>query len=95
MILHIVNRSPFTHSALQQSLQALGDEDSIILIEDAVLLLSSPANTATLPPGDRLYVLQSDCEARGVTLNTEVATPADYARFVELVAQHSRTVSWF
>ena len=95
MILHIVNRSPFTHTALQQCLRALGDGDSIILIEDAVLLLSSPASTSTLPPSDRLYVLQPDCEARGVALNTEVATPADYSRFVELVAQHSQTVSWF
>ena len=95
MILHIVNQSPFTHNALQQSLRALGENDSLLLIEDAVLLLSNPDCTGTLPSPDRLYVLHSDCEARGIALNSQLATPVDFTQFVALVAQHKKSVSWF
>ena len=95
MILHIVNQSPFTHNALQQSLRALGENDSVILIEDAVLLLSNPDCTGALPSSDRLYVLQPDCEARGIPLNAQIATPVDFNQFVVLVAQHTKSVSWF
>lgn len=95
MILHIVNQSPFSHHALQQSLRALGDNDSIILIEDAVLLLSNPEYIAALPSSNQLFVLQPDCDARGISSNDKIATPVDFTQFVELVAKHTKSVSWF
>ncbi len=95
MILHIVNKSPFDHSALRQSLRALGEADSLILIEDGVLLLANPDVVSNLPPADRLFVLKADCQARGIAVNTGIATSVDYPRFVELVASHDKSVSWF
>lgn len=95
MILHIVNQSPFQHSALQQCLRALGQNDSILLIEDGVLLMSNPGKFTSLPPSANLFVLGADCKARGITINTSVGTEVDYDRFVELTTQHTKTISWF
>lgn len=94
MILHIVNQSPFTHTALTQCLRAFGPEDSLILIEDGVLLLTNPAFTPDLPPAVRLFALQPDADARGLGIDPDIATAVGFPQFVELVTQHQKTMSW-
>lgn len=95
MILHIVNQSPFSHPALELCLRSLSDSDSLILIEDSTLLLSNSQICNNLPGPDRLFILADDCEARGMAPDPAIATPVDYARFVELVTLHQKTLSWF
>lgn len=94
MILHIVNQSPFTHTALTQCLRALGQEDSLILIEDGVLLLANPAFAPNLPSATRLFALQPDGDARGISIDPDIATAVEFPQFVELVTQHQKTMSW-
>ena len=95
MILHIVNKSPFQHSALSQSLCALSEQDSVILIEDGVLLLTNPDHCPGRPTAARLFVLESDCAARGLAPDPDIATVVNFDQFVELVALHNKTISWF
>ena len=96
MILHIVNQSPFSHHALHNCLKLMGSNDSLLLIEDAVLLISSPNYMSTIPDRVRCYALLSDIEARGMQSksNTRVET-IDFEGFVDLVAHHDKTMSWF
>jgi len=94
MILHIVNKSPFQHSALQNCLRTLGPQDSILLIEDGVLLLANPSVHTGLPQAARLFALQDDCVARGLNVDNRVVTAASFQDFVELVARHEKSVSW-
>ena len=95
MILHIVNKSPYQHQALQQCLAMLSESDSVLLIEDAVLLFSNPNHHYDLPGTDRLYTLQTDCEARGVLPAPNTATLTDFNGFVDLVVSHDKSISWF
>lgn len=95
MILHIVNKSPYQSQGLIQSLQTLADKDSIILIEDGVYSLTNPAGLENLPGSKRLYALHDDCVARGIKVDANSATAVDYSGFVDLVANHEKSVSWF
>lgn len=94
MILHILNKSPDHASTLQQCLNAIKPADSLILIEDGVYALSYQAVVDRLPAKVHLYVLQDDCVARSISINSSRVSAVDYPRFVELVTQHQKTLSW-
>ncbi|MAR92795.1 MAG: sulfurtransferase complex subunit TusB [Pseudomonadota bacterium] len=95
MILHIVNQSPFTHQALARCLSLRAPEDSVLLIEDGVLLLANAGGRATLPGPEQLFVLEEDAVTRGLSLQPDLASAVDYSGFVDLVARHDKTLSWF
>jgi len=94
MILHIVNKSPADNTALQLCLRAMGSSDSLILIEDGVYALALPASAHSLPAAQKLFALQEDCAARGLTPDSSKATTVNYTDFVKLVTQHEKTLSW-
>lgn len=95
MILHILNKSPFQHPALlQHCLNSMGAQDSLILIEDGTLLLASLPSFNNLPDASRLFVLDSDAEARGVAINPAATHSVDYGGFVDLTVRHDKTISW-
>lgn len=96
MILHIVNQSPFHNNALQRCIDLMTESDSLLLIEDAVLLLSNPDYMAELPEKARCFGLLNDIESRGLVLEpNSFLQPIDYEGFVDLVVQHDKTMSWF
>lgn len=94
MILHLVNKSPFSNNSLHQCLQLLGERDSIVLLEDAVLLLANPQAASGLPPAERLFAIESDIQARGLSACAGI-TGVEYEQLVELVVRHDKTLSWF
>ncbi len=95
MILHIVNKSPFSHNAFNQCLNAATENDSILLIEDGVYWLSNSTQAIPpLPEGIRIFLLAEDIESRGLSPMQNTNT-VDYNGFVELVTQFDKTVSWF
>lgn len=69
--------------------------DGVILIEDGVYAAGSNANplsaalAAAQARGVRLWALQADLEARGVTTALPVV---DYPGFVGLIIEHDRCV---
>lgn len=96
--LHLISKSPFAHSALDDYLRACGERATLVLIEDAVnaALRDSTWAMRLQQAGHTVFVLDADCAARGLTAKIEPAfTRIDYARFVQLCCEHAPLVSWY
>lgn len=95
-ILHTVNSSPFQTFALQQCLALLHENDSLLLIEDAVIATHGQhslfSELEVLSQQGRLMVLVPDLEARAI--DNEIAKKCSYADFVTLVASHQSQMAW-
>jgi len=72
----------------QQCKKAMTDSDSLLLIEDAVVL--SLENTVK-----NHYVLEEDLIARGLLLSCHNSwTLVDYTQFVDLTVKLDKTITW-
>ena len=98
--LHTVNKSPFRTATLLQCVRRCQPGDAVLLIEDGVYGAIAGTDLATAvkaaSDGVAIHVLDGDLRARGID---ESKVPADvrrvdYGGFVDLVAEHDRTVSW-
>ena len=99
MILHIINKSPYTHNSLKQCLELCTDGCSIIFIENGVLAATAiSTDQLELLKGRNisLYLLQADVLARGLKNKIPAAfnIVSDEA-FVELTSNHHSSQSWF
>lgn len=98
--LNVVNKSPFEKRTLEQCLKRIGEGDSVLLIEDAVICAVSGTavqdQLAASAEQSKLYVLVPDLEARGFADANllESVERIDYAGFVDLVVKHDRVHSW-
>ena len=106
MLLHTVNKSASDNSALRDCLVVVSADDAVLLIENGVYgaLNNAPSEFTHIEnikqlsaSGTRFYVLQADCEARG--LDTSTLLPAftiiDDTGFVDLAAEASAIQSWY
>jgi len=98
MILHTVNKSPYSDQSLLSCLSLASHEDTVLLIEDGVYGALRDGECADLvaTANPRIVALAPDLEARGLLdklLPSVVAV--GYAGFVELTASHKKVVSWF
>lgn len=96
MILHTVKTSPFQTLAINHCLNLLSAQDSLLLMEDAVVASHAQHGLfdqlKLLAQQNRLFVLQADLDARGVT--NLIGQGCDYAQFVNLVIQHKSQLAW-
>ena len=98
--LYTVNKSPYSARSLRSCLDHLGDEGSLLLMEDGVygaLTKSEFADELTkLAQAKRLHVLGSDLDARGLKNERLISGIAvvDYEGFVDLAATHSTVIAW-
>lgn len=95
--LHIVSASPSASNALQRALSLAGNNDAVLLIENAVYAASDTEYYRQLlstAAGVKFFVLTEDLSARAVSTVLECCTPVSYGGFVELVCQYSNSVSW-
>ena len=106
MLLHTVNKSAFDNSALGDCLAVVSADDAVLLIENGVYgaLDNSPGGLAHIESikqlsvsGTRFFVLQADCEARGLAESDllPAVTVVDGAGFVALAAEASAIQSWY
>lgn len=100
MILHLVSRSPFENSALEQCLKVASKEDAILLMGDAVLAIKHPKllNTKKLHqiPTANMFALQEDLQARGLNLEeNSPATAINFDGFVKLSEKYPSSHTWF
>lgn len=95
-ILHTVNSSPFSTSALQDCLKQLGEGDKLLLISDAVIAASASLDfhetLIQLYDEGRLFVLEADLQARG--LSAALGNVIDYAVFVQLSVECQSQLAW-
>ncbi|MDX1455982.1 MAG: sulfurtransferase complex subunit TusB [Marinobacter sp.] len=88
MTLHILNKTP-EHPRFRRCIEAIGESDQLLLIENAVLALS--AKGVELP--GRVIALASDLDARGVVAAGEIDI-IHYDDMVALAATADRIISW-
>lgn len=95
-MLHIIKSSPFVSHALTECLQFIGDGDTIIFIQDAVVAVAShhqfSALLANLPDNIGVYVLSEDLIARGLTC--QVGKAINYKEFVGLTLSCRQNQTW-
>jgi tRNA 2-thiouridine synthesizing protein B len=96
-MLHIINKSPFTNSALDSCLRVAQGGD-VLLIEDAVYAAvagSAEQQVRNAMKQFKFHALQSDLEARGIADRViEGVNKVDYGGFVELAAKNKNCQSW-
>ena len=98
-MLHIVNKSPFQTSTLSTCLRMAQPGNALLLTEDAIYAATAGSAAeasirqacATL----KVYALQPDMDARGVTNKLiDGVTLIDYGGFEDLTVEHSTSHSW-
>jgi len=96
MILHTVKTSPFQTLALANCLRLLNENDSLLLIEDAVVASQAPHDLyeqlKLLSDQGRLMVLDADLDARGI--ENAIGKKCSYFDFVTLAINHQSQLAW-
>ena len=99
MILHIINKSPLTHSCFNECIAVCSDACSLLFIEDGVYAtthLSNETQNTLKKKNIKLYALEPDIEARGIINKVnEHFTVIDDKEFVELITTHHSSQSWY
>lgn len=99
-MLHILRHSPGSETRFASCLRALGAQQSLLLLEDAVYGLLPHSRTLAalqiLPGSVRLYAIAADVLARGLALDDlpERVKIIDYSAMVRLSLEHKKVVSW-
>lgn len=87
--LHLLNKPP-EHSRFQRCLEAVGTDDTLVLIEAAVTAVALDR-----PWPDRTLALASDLSARGLVSELpDSIESVDAAGLVELTAETASIISW-
>lgn len=93
--LHIINN---TGSALDSCLRLIQKNSAILLIEDGVLAVikNSESSEKLIPPiaNQKVYVLEPDLKARGITQIIDGVEKVDYDNFVKLTVEYNGVQSW-
>ncbi len=97
-MVHIINKSSFSHSALRDCLRICDRGAAIVLIEDGVYAAAAGAEWAKILVArcEHIYALTPDIAARG--LSSSIAREIqsiDYADFVQLCCEHATIQSWY
>ena len=92
--LHTINK---TGQPLELCLRSLSKGDSLLFIEDGVYqLLEAMDVLEDVSHSCKLYALEADLVARGITGDSQIlASPVSYRQFVELTESHDKALSWF
>lgn len=87
--LHIINKAP-DHPRFPACLEALAEDDTLVLIENAVTALV--LENLSLPP---CYALQPDVNARALPDRSVTQVKMiDYSGLVALTETHQRVINW-
>lgn len=97
--LYTISSSWHTSTNLFEQLAYAQYGDAILLIQDAVLAVHSDITLASFiakcsSANISVYVLQEDCELRGVVNKHNAIKAINYAGFVELAALNEKQVAW-
>ncbi len=96
--LHSLQHSFDVHSWLDRCLESVGQDDGIILLENAVTIscLTPVINRITnLEIQPNLYVIDVDLKARGLLDQYDHCfLPVSYQEFVELTLRYDKLINW-
>jgi len=91
MTLHIIQKSPFSSSALDDCLKTIGPDDSILLMNDGVYACKHPILNDL---SNCIFALKEDLMARGLAPINNIQS-LEYSGFVAECCNHQNTISWF
>ncbi len=96
-MLHMVNKSPFQNTALENCLPFLQDGDVLLLLEDGVYAAQVGTEKSAIIEKvlktSPVYAINADIKARALKNLVDGVQLTDYAGFVDLVEQN-KTHSW-
>lgn len=96
MLLHIISKSPFTHTALDDALPFINEGDTVLLIDDGVYAVTR--SDLIQPLSEKKCVvaaLVDDICTRGLRQTNPEVNTINMAGFVELAFKSAKTISWF
>ncbi|MEH6344700.1 MAG: sulfurtransferase complex subunit TusB [Bermanella sp.] len=91
MVLHLIQRSPFSSTTLSDCLNIIGKEDSLLFMQDGVYIQSHPSLASIK---NSVYFLYDDLKARGIEKGS-TGKSLNYQEFVQLCTQHDKIISWY
>ena len=91
MILHLIQKSPFTSNTLAECMTKTESDDAILLMHDGVYGIHHPEITQT---SIKIFALSDDLNARGLKIESSHIQPISYDEFVELCTQYESSISW-
>ena len=96
MILHILTKAPDSIVATQMQ-QAIGGQDAVLLIEEAVTAALDPSWQAWQQCQSHIFLLSEDLISRGLaSIATDNELPTlEMDGFVALTEQYEKTVTWY
>ena len=96
-MLHTVNKSPFSNTALESCLRFIQDGDVLLLLEDGVYAAAASTSKSQLIADmlktHAVYAIRADVKARGIDTLIDGVKLADYNDFVKLLEDH-RSNAW-
>ncbi|AQS36253.1 sulfur relay protein TusB/DsrH [Shewanella psychrophila] len=93
MILHHIQTSPNQDNALSCALNYGGQTDSFLLSGNGVYA-TLEAKWKVALQGRQVFLLKSDVEARGLTLQLSDYTCIDHKEFVQQALIHKKVITW-
>ncbi|QGQ70565.1 DsrH/TusB family sulfur relay protein [Halomonas sp. PA16-9] len=95
MILHILTKAPDSIVATQMQ-QAIGGQDAVLLIEEAVTAALDPSWQAWQQCQSRIFLLSEDLIRGFASIATDNELPTlEMDGFVALTEQYEKTVTWY
>ncbi len=98
MILHTINKSPYSSAIFNDCLRLCSDGDAILFIEDGVYATQQGTDSYQLieqHPEVNFFALAPDLEARGLTSDQAKVLTVDDNGFVELAVKYQKVQSWY
>jgi len=98
MILHTVNKSPFSDNTLAQCLARASEKDAIVLLDDGVYSILAKHNCSQgIQQLSACYAISDDVAARGLDSLAQLPNIQliHYDDFVELATQFDIVQSWY
>ncbi len=97
MSLHIISKSPYTHSALTNALPFITKDDSVLFIDDGVYATTQQNNPLAqlISNNCSVYALTDDISSRGLQDINKQVQLIEISDFVNLVFNTTKTVSWY
>jgi len=97
--LHTVNKSPFEKNSCESCLGHATAGSAVLFYEDGVYAVTKGTTVEAKlkgAQGVKLYALGPDLKARGIADDRVIAgvQVVDYAKFVDLAAEHDKVVAW-
>lgn len=93
--LHIVRQSAFTTNDFYQCIQVLGNEDSIVFIDDGCYNLQHDLiKTIDHNKNITLMIMSSHAEARAIMINDVLYTKITMADLVSHTFKNNRVITW-